>query len=758
MSTTDEKEKQEKAADRPLEPRVFGKYCLLERVSVGGMAEVFRARPLDAPNFRRFLALKKILPNLAEDTEFISMFVDEARIAVQLHHPNVCQIYELGKLHGSFYIVMEFIAGKDLLALQNHHRRRRRIMGVAQAAHIIAQVCAGLDYAHGKKNETGEGLGIVHRDVSPQNVIVGYDGTVKLIDFGIARAAMRNEQTQVGVLKGKFGYMSPEQVAGEEIDHRSDVFAVGTLFWELLTARRLFHGGTDFEILEQVRAADVLPPSAKNRLVPPEIDRIVAKALARDRDERYQNAAELRADLLEFLRQIRPPFTSKTMAGWMQTSFTADLAHERERAREALNFITEKDIADWERTRSGTPPDTEPGTSGRAGGDEIIAENDLEPLSTMIHDTEGDGLPAVAGSVIHAVTPSSSSHTVRLKHRAVKSRPVVPLALAVLVVAAIVAAAFVLQPWSKAPPPPPASLVIATEPSDDIQVFVDGELVGTETPIQIDDIRATTAHVEVRHHDYEPFAETVSLVGNDVVHFNRRLTILPGGSGLVSIAIPDEDVLLFIDGNPVDVAVGTHGVSFEAGTQHIVELYRPNHFVSRHEVEVTRGSEAMVSAEFRPVVGSIVLRSTPAGNAGLNGEVVGTTESPITLNNLAPFDVHQLRIESLTPGFVPHEETVVFGGAYNRQLSASLRRIGQSPAEEDDGWGRVSIDVNRPSWSRILIDGRDTGATTLVTGAVRIPLTAGEHVVSFEAGATRSERRIEVGSGATVELRWPLTE
>ncbi len=758
VSSTDEKKKAEKAADRPLEPRVFGKYCLLERVSVGGMAEVFRSRPLDAPNFKRFLALKKILPNLAEDTEFISMFIDEARIAVQLHHPNVCQIYELGRLQGSFYIVMEFIAGKDLLALQNHHRRRRRIMGVAQAAHIIAQVCSGLDYAHTKKNESGEGLGIVHRDISPQNVIVGYDGTVKLIDFGIARAATRNEQTQVGVLKGKFGYMSPEQVAGEEIDHRSDVFAVGTLFWELLTARRLFHGGTDFEILEQVRAADVLPPSAKNRLVPPEVDRIVAKALARDRDERYQSAAELRADLKAFLQQIRPPFTSKTMAGWMQTSFTDDIEHERKRVHEASRFVSEADVIEWERQNSGTPPDTNPGTTEPGSGEQILAENDMAPLSTVMHDTTDDGLPRGLGSVVRAVTPASSSHTVRLEHRHVADRRRWPVGAAAA--ALLVGLAFILllaKPWSKDAPLPPADLAISVVPSEGVQVFVDGTLVGTQSPLRVEDIRAETARVEIRHPDYEPFAETVTLVANDTVRFHRRLTVLPGGTGRVLVAQADDATRVFADGQEVDAAAAVRGVSFDAGATHVIEIYQPGHFVSRHEVDVVRGSETTVEGVLRPVEGTIVLRSAPAAAATLNGEDIGTTESSITLENLAPFEVHQIRLEAQTPGFVPHEEAVVFGGAYNRQISVSLRRIGQEATPPQE-WGTLVVDVQQPRWARILVDGRDTGATTLSVGEVRIPVAAGARVVSFAAGDDATDVPVNVDAGGTVEVTPPLPE
>ncbi|MFT6397706.1 MAG: serine/threonine protein kinase, partial [Bradymonadia bacterium] len=308
------------------------------------MAEVYRARPFNAPNFRRFLVVKRILPNLAEDDEFVAMFVDEAKIAVQLNHRAICQIYELGRLDGSFYIVMEYIAGRDVLHLQNWFRKRRKIMSVAMAAHIAIQVCEGLDYAHRKANDDGVPLNIIHRDVSPQNILVSYDGDVKVIDFGIARAATTKQVTQVGVLKGKFGYMSPEQVDAKPVDRRSDVFAVGTLLWEMLTARRLFYADSDYATLEKVRSGTIQPPSARNSRVPVEIDRIVLKALARNLDDRYQWASEFAADLRDFLSKASPGYGDKKLSAWMVKNFQERLDVEREKIALYSRFVTVEDV------------------------------------------------------------------------------------------------------------------------------------------------------------------------------------------------------------------------------------------------------------------------------------------------------------------------------------------------------------------------------------------------------------------------------
>ena len=315
-----------------IRPIIFGKFCLLERLSVGGMAEIYRAKLLNAPHFKRYMVVKRILPSLADDHEFIQMFIDEARISVELNHPNVCQIYELGRLHKAHYMVMEFIPGHDLLQIQKHFRRQKKVMAVSQACYIVAQIASGLDYAHRAMNQFGEPLGIIHRDISPQNVLISYGGDVKLIDFGVAKAASKNSKTQAGVLKGKFGYMSPEQADGiSEIDQRSDLFALGTLFWELLTNRRLFHDENDYMTLEKVRACNVPEPSSFNHLVPPTVDAIVQQALQRDPNQRYQWCSEMAQDLIGYLNDCNPPYSQGHLRHWMCSAFAEDLKEEHEK-------------------------------------------------------------------------------------------------------------------------------------------------------------------------------------------------------------------------------------------------------------------------------------------------------------------------------------------------------------------------------------------------------------------------------------------
>lgn len=314
-------------------PTQFGPYLLLERVSVGGMAEVYKAKEYGVDGFERVVAVKRILPHVAEDDEFIAMFKDEAKIAVQLNHSNIAQIYNLGHEDQSFYIALEYIAGRDVRAIFQKCQQQSEPMPVAQACYVIMKICEGLDYAHNKRDRLQRDLHIVHRDVSPPNLLVSFEGEVKLIDFGVAKAAGRASRTQAGILKGKFGYMSPEQVRGLSLDRRSDVFAVGVVLHEVLTGQRLFQAETDFATLEKVRSVDVPSPRAINPKIPPELEAIIFKALARDRDRRYGSASELHDALQAFMFAQGMFFSRKDLATWMRYQYAREIELEKEKDR-----------------------------------------------------------------------------------------------------------------------------------------------------------------------------------------------------------------------------------------------------------------------------------------------------------------------------------------------------------------------------------------------------------------------------------------
>ena len=285
----------------------FGKYFLLERIGVGGMAEVFLAVALGPQGFQRTLVIKRMLSHLSKDRAFVKMFIDEAKLCGLLSHPNLVQIFEFGQIEESFFIAMEYVQGETLLAVQAKLAEENRIAPVGAALEMVRQVCLGLQYAHGLQSTAGQPLGIVHRDISPSNLMVNFHGGVKILDFGIARVTeeLRETKTQAGTMKGKVSYMSPEQVKLENIDGRSDVFAVGIVLHELLTGRRLFKSSNEFTGAKLILEAVVPVPSSVNPAVPASVDPIVMRALDRNLETRYQSAGEMAEDLEKALFEMR---------------------------------------------------------------------------------------------------------------------------------------------------------------------------------------------------------------------------------------------------------------------------------------------------------------------------------------------------------------------------------------------------------------------------------------------------------------------
>lgn len=306
-------------------PSRFGKYILLDRINSGGMAEVYRAKVTGVQEFQRLVAIKCMLPNLLKDKQFTTMFIDEAKISSQLSHPNIVQIYELGSQDEQLYIAMELINGRDLRHVVRTAARHKIELPHGFGAYVVSKAAEGLDFAHRKTNLDGQPLNLVHRDVSPQNILIGYEGEVKVVDFGIAKAEERATETRAGVLKGKFSYMAPEQVMGQAIDRRADIFALGAVLFEILTQKKLFKGESDLEVLENVRAAklpdlDTTVPGAV-----PELHDALRRAMAKKVDKRFQWASEFAEALEPVLIENRSIFGAKRARHFMQELYAAEI-------------------------------------------------------------------------------------------------------------------------------------------------------------------------------------------------------------------------------------------------------------------------------------------------------------------------------------------------------------------------------------------------------------------------------------------------
>jgi serine/threonine protein kinase len=300
------------------------KFEIQEMIAKGGMAEVYRAKTVGVSGFEKEVCVKKILPHLTEDESFVSMFINEAKLAATLTYANIVSVHDLCvSASGEYFIVMEYVHGKDLSDVIRAAQLAGREVPPEIAIFVLRELCKGLYYAHTKTDSSGAPLGIIHRDISPHNVLVSHMGEVKITDFGIAKASSIANKTAIGILKGKYGYMSPEQARGQPLDHRSDVFNAGIVLYEVLVGERCFAGSSDFSTLNLMRNAVVTPPTKINAKLSRDLEAIVLKALAADRNERYRDALELEQALARFAEKSGKRAQAVELAAFMKSLFSS---------------------------------------------------------------------------------------------------------------------------------------------------------------------------------------------------------------------------------------------------------------------------------------------------------------------------------------------------------------------------------------------------------------------------------------------------
>jgi eukaryotic-like serine/threonine-protein kinase len=306
----------------------LGRYHLLDRIAFGGMAEIFRAKTFDSRGQEHLVAIKRVLRHLLEDDDFLQMLVDEAKIASALDHVCIAKVYEFVRVGDDYFMAMEYVDGRDVRSILDRCRSEGAWLPAEHCAYIMMRIADALHAAHEKCDGAGRPLHIVHRDVSPSNVLVSYHGQVKLCDFGIAKATLSRIQTRTGVIKGKVKYMSPEQAMGRTLDRRSDVFSAGSVLYEMLTKQPPFHADNEMELIFRVRDAKYSRPTRHNPDVPDALDKILRKALARSPAARHQTAAELATDLREFLQESVPDYAPSRLGRWLRQMFAADIEQD----------------------------------------------------------------------------------------------------------------------------------------------------------------------------------------------------------------------------------------------------------------------------------------------------------------------------------------------------------------------------------------------------------------------------------------------
>ncbi|MCA9659586.1 MAG: serine/threonine protein kinase [Myxococcales bacterium] len=375
-------------AAMPLEAseRVWlGKYELLHRLGAGGMAELFIARTIAIHGFEKLVALKRVLQQHAGNERLIEMLLSEARLAATLHHPNIVQVYDVGEDEGTHFFTMEYIRGKDLRRLIRAAHKAGTWLPLEHLINIIIHAAAGLQYAHEQKTPDGRPLNIVHRDISPSNIIVSYDGAIKIVDFGIAKATTETQVNAMGALKGKIPYMSPEQCRGQRVDHRSDIFSLGIILWELSLGKRLFTNKKGMDLVQHIAHNPAPKPSTFKPDFPKDLEQIVMRALAHDPAQRYQTARDFEIDLEEFARERRLSISQARLGNFMRDLFADKIAEE------------ESAIQEYLANNEATPPPIEKNTGAVPSvqyTQALQALDQEEALRRVLYDDEPAPAPA----------------------------------------------------------------------------------------------------------------------------------------------------------------------------------------------------------------------------------------------------------------------------------------------------------------------------------------------------------------------------
>ncbi|MFN0248673.1 MAG: serine/threonine protein kinase [Kofleriaceae bacterium] len=375
----------------------LGRYEIVQAVAVGGMAEIYLARTQGPQRFEKYVILKRILPHLSAEPSFVEMFLEEARLAASMSHSNIVHVHDFGEVDGSYFFTMEYVHGEDVRLILKACRKRGTRLAISDAITIVAGVAAGLHYAHDLEDGDGQPLGIVHRDVSPSNILVTYDGTVKIADFGIAKATQRAFATRSGTVKGKVSYMSPEQCEGIPVDRRADVFALSIVLYELTTGHKLFGGENDLAIMRRIIDEDAKPPSTIVPDYPPSLEAIVMRGLARSRDARHASTLELQTDLEQFCRTAGHVVSAPSLARTMIDLF-GKRPHPWSGQRHPSVITMEPHPADWD--VDSKPTTLVPGNSATSMSAAAGEANAMPPVARSRRTMAILGLAALCAMAI----------------------------------------------------------------------------------------------------------------------------------------------------------------------------------------------------------------------------------------------------------------------------------------------------------------------------------------------------------------------
>jgi hypothetical protein len=694
-------------------PRRFGKYTLIRKLALGGMAEIFLALQKSMAGFEKLIVVKRVLPHLAKDQAFIELLLHEARVAATLNHPNVAHIYDVGEADGQFYIAMEHIHGEDLRSIVRQMKKvNETSFPLEHAIAIVLGCCAGLSYAHERANLDGEQMNIVHRDVSPQNILVTFTGDVKLVDFGIAKAGRSHmEDTGSGQLKGKVPYMSPEQAQGLPLDGRSDVFSLGVILFELCTGKRLFRGANEMETLKMIVEGEYPKPRALNPNLPERLEKIILKSLEKDLANRYQSAREMQADLEEMIRAEQMKVSPLTLASWMQHLFGEKLAQQRQMLSEGRQLA------------------------------EVIA--------------------AQVAAEEEAAAKEATRSGVRSK---------APSRLPWVITALVAVAAIGLGGWfavmgGGGRPTGPGVITFESDPPG-AAIRIDGEVLAERTPATIRELPLRHYTVAITTDGFVPFTQELDLTeaaAESTVHATlARPSASSFGVARVTTTPPGAHILL--DGRDTTLVSPATVPEIEPGVEHTLVLSLDGWVSITRTMLLTAGQMEEIT---------VPLERTPLGpDEALVRIVVDPPDARIQLDATwyeggSPYELrvparhYRLRVQHPTRRL--DERDITPAGGQTTELSIELERerehtapvhTGETSHPTPTASGPGHITIQATPWCNVSIDGHAVGETPVVEHQ----LPSGAHTVTCanpELNVTRTVR-VTIVAGETTRTRIPL--
>ncbi|MFA4974419.1 MAG: serine/threonine-protein kinase [bacterium] len=623
------------------QPTSIGQYYIMEKIAQGGMAEIYRGLAYDVHGIsQREVCIKKILPQLSADKEFIGSLIDEAKLAVKLVHGNIAQTYDLGKVGDDYYMVMEYVEGATLSQINKRSIAKNSLIPVQIAVYLLSEIAAGIDYMHRRTDDSGVPLHIVHRDISPQNIMVAYSGSVKIIDFGIAKPAFKASGTDSGLLKGKFAYMSPEQAMGESVDHRSDIFSLGIIFYEVLSGKRLFKAEESRETIRNVRRALVEPLVNIRPDIPEELDRIAMKALTKDRRHRYPYASEMRDDLAKFLHKHYPDFRATEVARFVQELFKDEMGRKR-----PLEADTKTPALIIDRTNSALAGDEQFEVTGVAHAPTNMKDFmlDEESEAPKLEEDEKSFEEESTGKRPLLKEKEQPTPVSRKPGRGKKIAASIVIALALIAYGTF--RLYLYTPSDSAPAPEGAlaEAMVVTDPAD-AEVMIDDKPAGRGSPVAVKEISPDEEHtLTVSREGFLTHTEKIKL-GEGEFH-SMNVTLKPAGppTAEVELISSPPGAVVYIDDKETPQRTPATLKNFDATKTHTIGLFLEGYKFWTKDVKIDRGKSKSFEVALVKNFGSAFIDSTPGGAiVMIDGAPVGTT--PVTKNELDPEKVHNIEI------------------------------------------------------------------------------------------------------------------